>query len=218
MPVVGRRNDDSVDAAVIENAAQVRVRGNLLAAVLERLCLALEKTFIDVTERRNSDVGNLLQTRDELMPATADAADSFRAAHSNHRDTNGIVGSDGARRGGGNGLPRHRQGDAGSHGSFQEVSARCRFHICAAVPGGGSRTRHIARDLRTLQFALSLLRKSYFEQEAMKPGAMRSVLQKPESHQWTVFYPGFIASCLAVTVQLNFVPTAKTNPVKGGAS
>src|SRR5438093_13350458 len=72
MPVIGQGDDHRVDGFVVENSAEVAVRGDLFAPVLERLGFAVEVRLVHVAQRDDPCAGDLSYSGNELMPAPAD--------------------------------------------------------------------------------------------------------------------------------------------------
>src|SRR5437762_1575208 len=76
MPVIGQGDDHRVDRFVVENPAEVAVRGYLFAPVLEGPGFAVEVRLVHVAQRDDPGAGDLPHPGNELMPAAADTADS----------------------------------------------------------------------------------------------------------------------------------------------
>src|SRR4051794_19026222 len=69
MPMVGQGDHDGIDGLVIHHLAQVGISGDLLAAILEWLCLASQMCRVHIAERGYLEAGNFPYPRNELMPA-----------------------------------------------------------------------------------------------------------------------------------------------------
>jgi hypothetical protein len=120
--MIGRRDGDAVDLAVLEQPADVGVGLDFLVPLPELLDLRIEVGAVHVAERDHAHVGDLAEVADVLF---AFAADFHAGADADDAQADGGVGAEHPREGRHRqAAPERRQRSAGQGGTLKESPSR----------------------------------------------------------------------------------------------